>query len=1096
MIYYKTSTFFSKFKIILFIGIFFLFSILSYNFVLAKNFTYLQPSFPVISVAPIINIVGESATIGWRNVNVNWIDWRIIHKHPNGSLSYPITHDYSQPTGVYDEDLSTEGTHTFFFEGTYQDFCRCVDDPETGEQICDCTEKSVTTETSSPKVITAAGLKLSVKRAGINKDITFFDTEYESYVDVDVRAESAIKYDYCDLTSTPINEWDGRLVQRKDQNNMYFIQINSIRINNTTEFSLTCHLDDKIIIRKISIRRITCDDKAICMKASLYEINDGETSLISWDIHSPPGYPNTSFNSCRLFSVDESNNLRELRSSTTSTPANYLPVNGPGSISVSPSNTMAYFLECTKIGDTITLENCGEGDDMEDIGLIQDHNGNIFLVGMVGGQMYTAPKSSSEYNEWATMVGNTSGPGGGGPYGSSFGYTTGYPGKMIGSFDAQGKINGCEITLPDINALAGIKIKVTDVIPDINCSINLARVPSDLELPTNSLINWTANAIVNNATPPYAYTWTGDIKDSGLVIEQNLDPGNNPSGNNPYTFSYTPLIADVYETMVNLSVKDKNNKIAVCNKSDSFTTINVLLPTVSCEANLNPQGANLPVTWTATSLNFGCDPAYTWTNAVTGLSNPITYGPGYSSNQTAHVVATCGGKTASADCPVDIILPTKYLCNNSTYMCYEDPNGESLENCQDHCIIPTKYSCNHSTNQCYIDPSGDTLENCQAVCKDACTFIINATPHEITGCINNNIEIWISNPHGIGGDCTGVGPNQSGPGTFIVKCPGDADHTTCTNSIDVLISPSIDLNPVCSITDNGKNEIGKKIFTIYGAEINDGNIDVNQTHYLGYSGLFDTGLISNGRKRIDSVPKCGSSVLEPLGTWSCNKCGDVPDSSYVIESDVGKDIDPLGSQYNNTNCGVSCPAPTSCNTFEPNFIFSPSNEIFLGKEIKVSWNITSSEPRFFSDCTCVAECNNYIFDPITEIWTRDTTGQGCGYDSTKVGIDRYLWAEKKFGTSINSDFGWTGSLPLQSNQIDTYKDLNYRNTYSVRCYNNQELDLGGTRVVEDCLNPNFNVTSTRDLIVLPIPWYQEREPSTSLNIFNKLGAYLLNLIGW
>jgi len=190
------------------------------------------------------------------------------------------------------------------------------------------------------------------------------------------------------------------------------------------------------------------------------------------------------------------------------------------------------------------------------------------------------------------------------------------------------------------------------------------------------------------------------------------------------------------------------------------------------------------------------------------------------------------------------------------------------------------------------------------------------------------------------------------------------------------------------------------------------------------------------------------------------------------------------------------PSPFDCSNFNPPTI--TPDKLFLGKSISVEWSIPSSlDPdyidAFKENCACFAECNNG-----TEIITDSgaIVGLTYSYQSSIVdGINRskgcginsageFLWAGNRLGYSR---LGWIGSLPISADELDTYKAIDYKNIYRIRCINNNR------DVFNSC--PVDYSTST-PVTILPIPWYQEREPSTSLNIFNKLGAYLLNLIGW
>jgi hypothetical protein len=245
-----------------------------------------------------------------------------------------------------------------------------------------------------------------------------------------------------------------------------------------------------------------------------------------------------------------------------------------------------------------------------------------------------------------------------------------------------------------------------------------------------------------------------------------------------------------------------------------------------------------------------------------------------------------------------------------------------------------------------------------------------------------------------------------------------------------------------------------------------------------------------------------SEDLGVVDNHNCNVCG----GPIVYNSTITDDFGTTGNDL--CKLTATCDAPLSCNDIVNSFEVQP-DKVFLGKDWKVFWQLQNTNKlkppslggpgRNENDyCICTAECNDSL-NPDGSINLDSKYIDGCGKNMW-VGTQTNPKAGKKF---VATPYYYADSLPYHNPtggyeikaqiggvyNVDTYKDINYENVYKIRCYNKGYSGL--------CPNsPSLSYTWTAPVIVAPIPWYKERIPSVSSNILNRLGAYLLNLIGW
>ncbi|MCX6737115.1 MAG: hypothetical protein NTW73_03470 [Candidatus Parcubacteria bacterium] len=527
-------------------------------------------------------------------------------------------------------------------------------------------------------------------------------------------------------------------------------------------------------------------------------------------------------------------------------------------------------------------------------------------------------------------------------------------------------------------------------------------------------------------------------------------------------FNFNTNNSGIGKFRIETEVEDKTHK-SITTETLDITVLSASDPTVSCIAPPSaPKGTEF--IWDSSYTNC-TPPTYTWeddlTNpagigGITTSSTTITYTT--TGEKKARIRIDCaGGKTAISDLCVTNVTPVAPTCNNFKFIPNPINRGDSgtLE-IETSNVVTASYSCNGNLGNGNFNWNGSKFIKEDLSPTD--TQICTATVSSATGGTVN---------------CTTVAGVNDLPITVLQP------NLTCAfgyNGVAPQRFPNINL-PIGGTLNNIKFT-GKNEGTMNGT----GLFNVNKTPYYDY--------LNNN---TNSWTKNPNPILTPGNSFSdivdtdhlCDACGGpVVYSGSVLDLTFPSSPGPI----NNCDLTINCGQPTSCDGVVETLTTTP-DKIFLGKNIKINWKLDKAKmiPGYNPDdptdyCICKAVCND----------DSAQYNKGCGKDTS----GRYSW-EGTFGDPAyplfnilnnnhyvpdTSDVNGYGFMPA-----DTYKNYTnpYRNEYKIVCYN---------AGYSDC--DNANKTSIATVTVLPIPWYQEREPSTSLNILNKLGAYLLNLIGW
>ncbi len=168
-------------------------------------------------------------------------------------------------------------------------------------------------------------------------------------------------------------------------------------------------------------------------------------------------------------------------------------------------------------------------------------------------------------------------------------------------------------------------------------------------------VSWTTNVTASGASGGVSYEWSGDASGSSSHVNETY--------NTPGTKTATVRISYGGEEIV------KNCSVTVRDNPDL---------SVYCIANPGTVYEDETVNFTAYATGGTGSYSYSWSGAVSGNSRTVSDEFDTPRTETAHVTVTSGGKTASANCSVNVREKVNSLSGTCTVSPYSVEKGETV----------------------------------------------------------------------------------------------------------------------------------------------------------------------------------------------------------------------------------------------------------------------------------------------------------------------------------------------------------------------------------------------------------------------------------